>query len=60
MYFMRPTPLGELAEEKPHHSAEENNPCGENNHCSSESNNSVEDDNTSYHTGDEFPQTCLG
>ena len=59
MYFMRPAPLGELAEEKPHHSAEENDPSGENNH-SSESNNSVEDDNTSYHTGDEFPQTCLG
>ena len=53
MYFMRPAPLGELAEEKPHHSA------GEKNH-SGESNNSVEDDDTSYHTGDEFPQTCLG
>ena len=59
MYFMRPAPLGELAEEKPHHSAGEKNHSGENNR-SGKSNNSVEDDSTSYHTGDEFPQTCWG
>jgi hypothetical protein len=43
---MKPAPLGELAEENPHHSAEENNSGG--------------DDNTSYHTGDRPPQPCWG